>query len=92
MAIKKISVIGLGTLGTQIAIQAAYYGYEVRGYDQAPQIFQETIPKIKAVMKLLGKGPTMGAEEWEKGAVQVKVTKDLAIDRAWMVMYTQTFG
>ncbi len=39
MSIKKVSVIGLGTLGTQIAIQTAYYGYEVRAYDQDPQIF-----------------------------------------------------
>ena len=33
MHIKKVSVIGLGTLGTQIAIQAACYGYKVNGYD-----------------------------------------------------------
>ncbi len=78
MEIKKISVIGLGTLGTQIAIQAAYYGYEVRGYDQDPQIFQKTIQKIKGMMKFLGKSPTMGAEEWEKGAGKVKLAKDLA--------------
>jgi 3-hydroxyacyl-CoA dehydrogenase len=31
MGVKKISVIGLGTLGTQIAIQAAYHEREVRG-------------------------------------------------------------
>ena len=78
MAIKRISVIGLGTLGTQIAIQAAYYGYEVRGYDQDPQIFPKTIQKIKGMMKFLGKNPTMGAEEWEKGAGKVKMAKDLA--------------
>jgi 3-hydroxybutyryl-CoA dehydrogenase len=78
MEIKRISVIGLGTLGTQIAIQTAYYGYEVRGYDQDPQIFQKTIQKIKGMMKFLGKNPTMGAEEWEKGAGKVKLAKDLA--------------
>jgi len=78
MAIKKISMIGLGTLGTQIAIQAAYYGCEVRGYDQDPEIFQKTIQKVKGMMKFLGKGPTMPAEEWEKAAARVKVVKDLA--------------
>ena len=49
MAIKKISVIGLGTLGTQIAIQAAYYGYEVRAYDQDPQVFQKTIQRNRRI-------------------------------------------
>ena len=78
MAIKKISVIGLGTLGTQIAIQAAYYGCEVRGYDQDPEIFPKTIQKVKGMMKFLGKGPTMPAEEWEKAASKVNVVKDLA--------------
>ena len=65
-------------MGTQIAIQAAYYGYEVRGYDQDPEIFQKTIQKIKGMMKFLGKTPTMGAEEWEKAAGKVKMAKDLA--------------
>jgi 3-hydroxybutyryl-CoA dehydrogenase len=78
MSIKKVSVIGLGTLGTQIAIQTAYYGYEVRAYDQDPQIFEKTIQKLKGTMKFLGKTPTMGAEEWEKGAGKVKLAKDLA--------------
>jgi len=76
--IEKIAVIGLGTLGTQIAIQAAYYGYEVHAYDQDSQIFQKTIQKLKGVMKFLGKAPTMGAEEWEKGATKVKMAKDLS--------------
>jgi len=78
MGIKKISVIGLGTLGTQIAIQAASYGCEVRGYDQDPEIFLKTIQKVKGMMKFLDQGPTVPAEEWEKAASKVKVVKDLA--------------
>jgi 3-hydroxybutyryl-CoA dehydrogenase len=78
MKIKKIGIVGLGTLGTQIAIQAAYYGYEVIGYDQDPEIFQKTIQKVKGMMKFLGKTPTMPVEEWEKTAGKVKAAKDLA--------------
>jgi 3-hydroxybutyryl-CoA dehydrogenase len=77
MSIKKVCVIGLGTLGAQIAIQTAYYGYEVQGYDQDPEIFQKTIQKVKGMMKFLGKTPTMPAEEWEKAAPKVKLAKDL---------------
>jgi 3-hydroxybutyryl-CoA dehydrogenase len=78
MAIKRISVIGLGTLGTQIAIQAAHYGCEVKGYDQEPEVFQKTIQKVKGMMKFLGTGPTMPVEDWEKAASRVKVVKDLS--------------
>jgi 3-hydroxybutyryl-CoA dehydrogenase len=78
MSLKRISMIGLGTLGTQIAIQAAYYGCEVNGYDQDPEVFQKTIQKVKGMMKILGKFPTMPVEEWEKAASKVHVMKDLA--------------
>ena len=37
--IEKISVVGLGTMGTQIAIQAAAYGYAVCGFDPEPSAF-----------------------------------------------------
>ncbi len=76
--IERIAVIGLGTLGTQIAIQAAYYGCGVRGYDQDPEIFPKTIQKVKGMMKILGKGPTMPVEEWEKASSKVKLAKDMA--------------
>jgi 3-hydroxybutyryl-CoA dehydrogenase len=76
--IGKIAVIGLGTLGTQIALQAAYYGCSVRGYDQDPEIFAKTIQKVKGMMRILGKGPTMPVEEWEKASSRVSLAKDLA--------------
>jgi len=75
--IKKVAVIGTGTLGAQIAIQVAYYGYAVKAYDQDPEIFQKTIQKVKGMMKFLGEGPTMPAEEWEKAASKIKLAKDL---------------
>ena len=31
--IRKVAVIGTGTLGTQIAVHSAYHGYEVSAYD-----------------------------------------------------------
>ncbi|HYB20691.1 MAG TPA: 3-hydroxyacyl-CoA dehydrogenase NAD-binding domain-containing protein [Thermodesulfobacteriota bacterium] len=77
MGIKKVSVIGLGTLGAQIAIQAAYYGYEVKGYDQDSEIFQKTVQKVLGMMKFLGKKPTMSVEEWHQTAAKVKLAKDL---------------
>jgi 3-hydroxybutyryl-CoA dehydrogenase len=76
--IKKVAIIGTGTLGTQIAVQAACYGYDVKAYDQDPESFQKTLQKIRGVIKMRGKGPTLPMEEWEKGAQKVKLARDLA--------------
>lgn len=78
MEIKTIAVIGLGTLGTQIAVQAAAYGYDVRGYDQDPDIFSKTITKVKGMMAAMGKGPTVPKDAWEKAAGEVKLAKNMA--------------
>lgn len=75
--IKKVAVVGTGTLGTQIAIQCAAYGYEVKSYDQNPESFSQTIPKVLRMMKILGKNPTLPVEEWQKAAQKVILTKDL---------------
>jgi 3-hydroxybutyryl-CoA dehydrogenase len=76
--IMKVAVIGTGTLGTQIAIQAACYGYDVKGYDEVPESFQKTMQKISDRMKMGRKGPTLPMEEWEQGVRKVKLAKDLA--------------
>lgn len=75
--IQKIAVVGLGTLGTQIAIQAACYGCSVRGYDQDPEIFPKTIPNVKGMMEILGKFPTIPVEDWQRASSQVMLAKDL---------------
>ena len=76
--IKKVAVIGTGTLGAQIAVQAASYGYDVKSFDLDPESFQKTLEKVRGVMKSRGKGPTVPMDQWEKGARSVKQAKDLA--------------
>lgn len=78
MRIQKIAVIGTGMLGTQIAIQAACYGYRVKSYDEAVGTFQKSVQRILGVMKSLGKGPTVPMAAWEMAAQQVQVGLDLA--------------
>ena len=86
--IKKVAVIGTGTLGTQIAIQAAYYGYEVRAYDEDPAILPRMIQKLLGTMKFLDRAPTMPADEWGKAGSLVKLTKDMgeALNEADLVV------
>jgi 3-hydroxybutyryl-CoA dehydrogenase len=75
--INNVAMIGTGTLGTQIAIQAAYYGYEVRAYDEDPEILPQMVQKLRGTMKFLDRSPTMPADEWEKSISKVQMTKDL---------------
>ncbi|MBI5968573.1 MAG: hypothetical protein HY882_12055 [Deltaproteobacteria bacterium] len=76
--IRRVSLVGTGTLGTQIAIQAASYGYEVKTYDPDPEIFHKTLKKTCASMKAFGKSPTIPLEKWEEGAQKVKQVRDLS--------------
>jgi 3-hydroxybutyryl-CoA dehydrogenase len=76
--IRNVVVIGTGMLGTQIAIQAACYGYNVNAYDEVVESFQKTFQRIPGIMKRQGKGPTVPMEQWEQAAQKVKLSKDLA--------------
>jgi|YNPNPStandDraft_1061719.scaffolds.fasta_scaffold21370_3 3-hydroxybutyryl-CoA dehydrogenase len=78
IGIRKVAIVGTGTLGTQIAIQAASYGYEVRAFDKDEGSFARVLQGVKGAMKLLGKFPTLPMEEWEKGADKVIRATDLA--------------
>ena len=73
-----ISVIGLGTLGTQIAIQAAAYGHHVSGFDPDRTAFQRMLMKVREAMRMTRKGPTFPVDEWESHAAKVDRHEDLA--------------
>jgi 3-hydroxyacyl-CoA dehydrogenase len=75
--IRKVSLIGAGTLGTQIALQGASYGFDVSVYDQDPEIFQKTLQKLRESSKNARRGPTLPFEEWVKAAQKVNQCKDL---------------
>jgi 3-hydroxyacyl-CoA dehydrogenase len=75
---QNIAVIGLGTLGTQVAIQAAAYGHRVAGFDPDRTAFRRMQAKVREAMRMTRKGPTFPVEEWEQHAVKVEVHQDLA--------------
>ena len=54
--IEKITIIGLGTLGAQIAIQAAAYGYDVDGFDPDSGAFARMQIKVRDAMRMVRKG------------------------------------
>src|SRR5581483_4010073 len=76
--IKNISIVGLGTLGTQIAVQAAAYGYTVDGFDPDGGAFAKMRTKVRNAMQMVGKGPTFPIAQWEQHASKVRIHDDLA--------------
>jgi 3-hydroxybutyryl-CoA dehydrogenase len=77
MEIKKVSVVGAGTMGTQISMHIARYGYEVSVYARDPEKFLETLKKILSLMKNTGRVPAQTLEEWEEGVEKVRLCNDL---------------
>lgn len=75
--IRKVAVVGTGTLGTQIAIQATCFNYEVSAYDTDEGSFNRVEQNLKAFMKVSGREPIVPMEDWEKGADKVKFCTDL---------------
>jgi len=86
--IERIAIVGLGILGSQIAIQAACHGYRVAGFDEMPDAFDQANQFIFASIEAQQMFPVMGLEGWREGLGRVKLTDDLedAVSRADLVI------
>lgn len=75
--IRRIAVVGTGTLGTQIAILAASFNYEVSAYDTDEKAFKRGVESLMSLVKTSKRKSILPAEEWEKGAGRVRFCKQL---------------
>jgi 3-hydroxybutyryl-CoA dehydrogenase len=75
--IRKVAVVGTGTLGAQIAILTACFGYNVFAYDPDEGSFSRVRQDIRDLIKTYGTTPIVPVEDWEKGADKVKLCKEL---------------
>jgi len=64
-------------MGSQIAIQAACYGYTVKSYDTDAKMFGKNVAKLTGLAKTSGRSPTRPVDEWLKAADKVAECKDL---------------
>ncbi len=64
--IRKVAVIGTGTLGTQIAIHSSFHGYEVSAYDPDEKAFQKVLEMIRVRVANSNREPTLSLEEIQK--------------------------
>jgi 3-hydroxybutyryl-CoA dehydrogenase len=76
--IRKVTVVGTGILGTQIAIQAAFFGYEVSACDADQTSFTRNHEHLKSVLQRARGTPFFTAEQWDNGAKGIRRYADLA--------------
>ena len=69
--IRKVAIIGTGTLGTQIAMLVASYGYEVSSYDIDEASFKRVLDTLKTSIKISGRKPVFPAENLEEEAKKI---------------------
>jgi len=77
MSLKKITVLGAGTMGAQISVQIAKHGYEVSLHARHPERFQKTLGDLQRNLRDTGRIAAPVLEEWLKGAEKVRVCADL---------------
>ncbi len=70
--IRNVAVIGTGVLGTQIAIQAACFGYEVFAFDEADGVFDRTSQALLMAITVTGKGPVVDRAVWQEKSMKVR--------------------
>ncbi|NIQ37154.1 MAG: 3-hydroxyacyl-CoA dehydrogenase family protein [Proteobacteria bacterium] len=75
--IRNVTVVGSGTLGTQIAILAACFGYDVCVYDADENAFKRVRENLKSFMKTSRTKAMLPIEDWEKGADRVNLCERL---------------
>lgn len=86
--LKRVTVVGCGTLGVQIAMLAAYAGHEVRAYDVRPEAFEQGLKRLRSDLEGRGIQPFIPWDQWEKckSSVRICSTLDDALEGAQLVI------
>jgi len=71
--IKKVAVIGTGTLGTQIAVHSTYHGYDVSAHDADPKSLEKVLQMIQVRIANSNRKPTIPLKEIQRQAKKIKM-------------------
>jgi 3-hydroxybutyryl-CoA dehydrogenase len=77
MQIKNITIIGSGTLGSRIGLQAAISGYQVTFYDVNEAILENAKAVIQKISRQLIKSKLLSEETQTSALSRIRVTTDL---------------
>lgn len=76
--IKKVAVLGLGTLGAQIAAQAAVSGYEVSAYDPDEKAFERSMEVFLSMNPSNARPSPIDISQWPSASKKTKRLQSLA--------------
>ncbi|MGZ3538105.1 MAG: 3-hydroxyacyl-CoA dehydrogenase NAD-binding domain-containing protein [Thermodesulfobacteriota bacterium] len=79
MEIKKVGVVGMGTMGTQIGIVSARGGYETVIVDLSEELIRKGQSSMKSFLVSQVKKGKMKNEEMDKVFTLIRTTTDLAM-------------
>lgn len=85
---EKVSIIGAGTLGTQISMIAAYNDYEVTTYDANPGALEKNYEKLRLEMKSKKIKPLIPMDKWEGCINKIKQENNVknAVKKAELII------
>jgi 3-hydroxybutyryl-CoA dehydrogenase len=75
--IRKVSIVGTGILGTQIAVQAGLFGYEVAAYDIDKEAFHHAHQGLRTRLETGMEKGIFTLDQWASGAEKVGLCHDL---------------
>ncbi|MEI7990409.1 MAG: 3-hydroxyacyl-CoA dehydrogenase [Chloroflexota bacterium] len=70
--VKRVLIIGSGTMGQEIGLQSAMYGYQVTYYDIAPEMLEKAAGRIQAILAGFVAGGHLSQEQAD--AVLARIT------------------
>lgn len=76
--VRRVAVVGAGTMGQQIAFQCAGHGYDVAVYDVDPAALEQADARIDAYAGGLEAGGIITAEQRTSARARITLTPDLA--------------
>jgi 3-hydroxybutyryl-CoA dehydrogenase len=74
--VKKVVILGAGTMGQQIGFQSALHGYDVMLYDSDESVFEKALMRIKKIASGMVKRGKITGEEAEGAFSRIKTTSD----------------
>ena len=75
--IRKVAVIGTGTLGTQIAVHSSFHGYDVSAYDADPKSLERVLGMIKVRISNSNRKPAIPLKEIQRQAKKIRISSTL---------------
>jgi 3-hydroxybutyryl-CoA dehydrogenase len=74
--VRRVLVVGAGTMGVEIGFQCARHGYDVALYDHAPEVLDTVVPRLKARLEQLAMNGDLSQVETDAALARMTTKSD----------------